>query len=241
MNKEVYKAIDLFAGIGGIRMGFDQAFGKQIQTVFVSEFDEPACKTYRANFNDPFEITGDITKVTPGEVPDFDICLAGFPCQAFSLAGQRKGFDDDYKGMARGTLFFDILRICTERQSKPRVIFCENVKGLPIHDKGRTLKTILGALEEAGYTPFCKILNSKDFGVPQNRERIYIVSFRNDIAPDKFEFPTHAGRKATIADILEEAPISPKYYLSDVYVETLRRQVQVRLIARGHCNTERIV
>lgn len=94
----VYKAIDLFAGIGGIRMGFDQAFGDDIETVFASEFDEPACKTYRANFNDAFEIAGDITNINALEVPDFDICLAGFPCQAFSLAGRRKGFEDDYKG-----------------------------------------------------------------------------------------------------------------------------------------------
>ena len=219
----VYKAIDLFAGIGGIRMGFDQAFDDDIETVFASEFDEPACKTYRANFNDAVEIAGDITKIDASEVPDFDICLAGFPCQAFSLAGRRKGFEDDYKGRARGTLFFDTLRICTDRLNKPKVIFCENVKGLPIHDKGRTFKTILGALEEDGYVPFYKVLNSKNFGVPQNRERIYIVAFRKDIAPREFIFPTHAGRKKVIRDIMEEAPISPKYYLSDTYMETLRR------------------
>lgn len=223
MSDAKYKAIDLFAGIGGIRMGFDQAFGKSIETVFASEFDEPACKTYRANFDDPFEIAGDITQIDASEVPDFDICLAGFPCQAFSLAGKRKGFDDDYKGRARGTLFFDTLRICTDRANKPKVIFCENVKGLPMHDKGRTLKTILGALKEDGYVPFYKVLNSKNFGVPQNRERIYIVAFREDVAPEEFEFPTHAGRKKTIRDIMEDAPISPKYYLSDTYMETLRR------------------
>ncbi|MDE8702101.1 DNA (cytosine-5-)-methyltransferase [Adlercreutzia equolifaciens] len=218
-----YKAIDLFAGIGGIRMGFDRAFGDSVETVFVSELDEPACKTYRANFDDPFDIAGDITKIDASEVPDFDICLAGFPCQAFSLAGRRKGFDDDYRGRARGTLFFDTLRICADRENKPKVIFCENVKGLPIHDKGRTLKTILGALREDGYIPFYEVLNSKNFGVPQNRERIYIVAFREDIAPESFSFPTHAGKEKVIADILEDAPISPKYYLSDVYLETLRR------------------
>lgn len=219
-----YKAIDLFAGIGGIRMGFDQAFGKKnIETVFVSEFDEAACKTYRANYEDSFEIAGDITVIDAADVPDFDICLAGFPCQAFSLAGQRKGFEDDFKGRARGTLFFDTLRICTERKNKPRVIFCENVKGLPIHDKGRTLKVILGALEEAGYTPFWQVLNSKNFGVPQNRERIYIVAFRNDIAPESFDFPESAGRPKTIRDILEDAPIGSRYYLSEQYMETLRR------------------
>lgn len=204
-------------------MGFDQAFGDSIETVFVSEFDEPACKTYRANYDDPFEIAGDITKIEAQDVPDFDICLAGFPCQAFSIAGAKKGFDDDYRGRARGTLFFDTLRICTDRASKPKVIFCENVKGLPMHDKGRTLQVILGALREAGYVPFYRILNSKNFGVPQNRERIYIVAFREDIAPDSFDFPTHIGRKKTIRDILDEAPVSPKYYLSDTYMETLRR------------------
>lgn len=204
-------------------MGFDQAFGKKIETVFVSEFDEPAQKTYRANFDDPFDISGDITQIEASQVPDFDICLAGFPCQAFSLAGKRKGFDDDYKGRARGTLFFDMLRICTDRDNKPKVIFCENVKGLPIHDRGRTFETILGALREEGYIPFYKVLNSKNFGVPQNRERIYIVAFREDIAPETFDFPTHAGKKKTIEDILDDAPISPKYYLSDVYMETLRR------------------
>lgn len=223
MSDTTYKAIDLFAGIGGIRMGFDQAFGKKIETVFVSEFDEPAQKTYRANFDDPFDISGDITQIEASQVPDFDICLAGFPCQAFSLAGKRKGFDDDYKGRARGTLFFDMLRICTDRDNKPKVIFCENVKGLPIHDRGRTFETILGALREEGYVPFYKVLNSKNFGVPQNRERIYIVAFREDIAPETFDFPTHVGKKKTIEDILDDAPISPKYYLSDVYMETLRR------------------
>lgn len=223
MGQAKYKVIDLFAGIGGIRMGFDQAFGKEMETVFVSEFDESACKTYRANFHDPFEITGDITQIGSSEVPDFDICLAGFPCQAFSLAGRRKGFDDNYKGLARGTLFFDMLRICADRKNKPKVIFCENVKGLSIHDKGRTLEIILGALREEGYAPFCKVLNSKDFGVPQNRERIYIVAFREDIAPEEFEFPVRAGDKKAIRDIMEPAPISSKYYLSDTYMQTLRR------------------
>lgn len=223
MPKNVYRAIDLFAGIGGIRMGFDLAFGKRIQTVFISEFDESARKTYKANFDDSFEIAGDITNISSNKVPDFDICLAGFPCQAFSLAGNRKGFKDDYKGLSRGTLFFDMLRICTDRKNRPKVIFCENVKGLPIHDRGRTFQTILGALREEGYVPFYKVLNSKDFGVPQNRERIYIVAFREDIAPDSFEFPTHAGKKKTLGDVLEDAPISSKYYLSDVYLETLRR------------------
>lgn len=219
------KSIDLFAGIGGIRLGFDLAFGEEIETVFVSEWDEHAQKTYKSNFGND-EIAGDITKISEEDVPPFDICLAGFPCQAFSLAGQRKGFDDDYKGMARGTLFFDVARICEKH--KPKVIFCENVKGLTIHDGGRTLDIIKGTLEKIeyngrGYTVHEKVLNSKDFGVPQNRERIYLVAFRSDIDSSQFRFPEPIDSSKRIRDIIEEKPVSAKYYLSDVYVETLRR------------------
>ena len=192
----MYKSIDLFAGIGGIRLGFEQAFGDDIETVFVSEFDDNAVKTYRANFSEPAQIAGDITKIPEAAVPEFDICLAGFPCQAFSLAGKRQGFDDDYKGMARGTLFFDLARICEAR--RPKVIFCENVKGLPIHKKGKTFAVIVGTLEQMGYKVFHRILNSRDFGVPQNRERIYIVAFREDVAPEEFEFPEGAGSPCVI-------------------------------------------
>ena len=225
------KSIDLFAGIGGIRLGFDRAFGDSIKTVFVSEWDEYAQKTYKANFHDDFEIAGDITKIAVDDIPDFDICLAGFPCQAFSLAGQRKGFKDDYKGMARGTLFFDVARICEKK--RPKVIFCENVKGLTIHDKGRTFEIITETLKQIGYKPFEQILNSRDFGVPQNRERIYIVAFRNDIAPEEFIFPTPVDSSKRIKDIIEEKPVAAKYYLSDVYMETLKRH-KARHEAKGH-------
>ncbi len=224
------KSIDLFAGIGGIRLGFEQAFGEELKTVFVSEWDEYAQKTYKANFDDDFEIAGDITKISEDDIPDFDICLAGFPCQAFSLAGQRKGFADDYKGMSRGTLFFDVARICEKK--KPKVIFCENVKGLTIHDKGRTFDIIKNTLREIGYTPFEHILNSKDFEVPQNRERIYIVAFRNDIAPQKFIFPTPTDSSKRIRDILE-GPVPAKYYLSECYMQTLRDH-KARHAAKGH-------
>ena len=226
-----YKSIDLFAGIGGIRLGFDQAFDNSIETVFVSEWDEFAQKTYKANFHDDLEIAGDITKIDEKNIPDFDICLAGFPCQAFSLAGQRKGFADDYKGMSRGTLFFDVARICSEH--KPKVIFCENVKGLTIHDKGRTFKIIVNTLREIGYTVFYKVLNSKDFGVPQNRERIYIVAFRNDIAPGEFIFPASTDDTKRIKDILEEKSVSARYYLSDCYLETLKKH-KARHEAKGN-------
>ena len=216
------RSIDLFAGIGGIRLGFDRAFGDNIVTVFVSEWDQHAQKTYKANFKDSFEIFGDITTAKEDkDVPPFDICLAGFPCQAFSLAGQRKGFEDDYKGLCRGTLFLDVARICEYHQ--PKVIFCENVKGLVIHDKGRTFKIICETFEAIGYKVFYKVLNSKDFGVPQNRERIYLVAFRNDIAPETFEFPETVDDTKCLWDIKEENPVPAKYYLSDVYLDTLRK------------------
>ena len=226
-----YKSIDLFAGIGGIRMGFDQAFNEDIETVFASEWDEHAVKTYTANFRDEFEVQGDITKINEKDIPQFDICLAGFPCQAFSMAGKHGGFNDNYKGLCRGTLFLDVARIC--EYHKPKVIFCENVKGLTIHDKGKTFKVITKTFEDLGYKVFHQILNSKDFGVPQNRERIYIVAFRNDIAPDNFTFPEGNDSTKTIRDILDNAPIPSKYYLSDVYVETLKRH-KARHEAKGN-------
>lgn len=225
------KSIDLFAGIGGIRLGFEQAFGADLSTVFVSEWDESAQRTYKANFADSFGIAGDITKIAENEVPQFDICLAGFPCQAFSLAGQRKGFDDNYKGACRGTLFMDVARIC--EYHKPKVIFCENVKGLTMHDKGRTFKIICKTFEDLGYKVFHQILNSKDFGVPQNRERIYIVAFRQDIAPKDFIFPDPTDSTKRIFNILENAPVRSRYYLSDVYMQTLIRHRE-RHEAMGH-------
>ena len=231
MKKRTLKSIDLFAGIGGIRLGFENAFGEGIETVFVSEWDKYAQKTYSENFKDDFSIAGDITQIDAKDIPDFDICLAGFPCQAFSLAGARKGFDDDYKGMCRGTLFLDVVRICEEH--KPKVIFCENVKGLVIHDKGRTFKIITKTFEDLGYTVFYKVLNSKDYGVPQNRERIYIVAFRNDIHSDNFTFPEPTDTNKVLADIIEEHEVSVKYYLSTVYLDTLRKH-KARHAAKGN-------
>ena len=230
-KSKIYNAIDLFAGIGGIRLGFEKAFGKNISTVFVSEWDKYAQQTYRANFNDDFEIAGDITKISEKDLPAFDICLAGFPCQAFSLAGKKQGFKDNYKGVCRGTLFLDVARICEEK--KPSVIFCENVKGLTIHDKGNTFKIIKSTFESLGYKVFEKVLNSKDFGVPQHRERIYIVCFRKDIAPKDFIFPKPYKKSTCIHDIMEKSPIPSKYYLSDVYLEALKRH-KAKHEAAGH-------
>lgn len=225
------KCIDLFAGIGGIRLGFENAFSNQTETVFVSEWDKFAQLTYKANFNSPEEINGDITKIDEKQIPEFDICLAGFPCQAFSLAGQRQGFEDNYKGICRGTLFLDVARICEFH--KPKVIFCENVKGLTIHDKGKTFKIIKKTFEDLGYKVFSQILNSKDFGVPQNRERIYLVCFRNDIAPEVFNFPEPLKKKICIKDILEENEVSVKYYLSTAYWDTLLKH-KARHAAKGN-------
>lgn len=222
----MYKAIDLFAGIGGIRLGFDQAFQNEIKTVFVSEWDDKAVETYRANFNSNVNIVGDITTVDEKNIPEHDILLAGFPCQAFSLAGRKKGFED-----ARGTLFFDVVRIV--KYHKPKVVFCENVKNLVNHDRGRTFKIIKNILEELGYRVFYKVLNSKDFGVPQNRERIYIVAFRTDIAPLSFSFPDSSGTSTFIKDIIEEHEVSSKYYLSTTYLESLRRHKE-RHMSKGN-------
>jgi len=173
-------------------------------------------KTYEANFGEvPF---GDITKEeTKKFIPDeFDVLCAGFPCQAFSIAGKRGGFED-----TRGTLFFDVAEIIKRKQ--PKAVFLENVKGLTNHDKGRTLKTILNVLrEDLGYfVPNPQIINAKDFGVPQNRERIFIVGFRGDLGIDSFEYPKPTKQSVTFEDIKEKNPVSVKYYLSDTYLKTL--------------------
>lgn len=230
--KRIWRGIDLFAGIGGIRLGFEQAFGRRaFRTVLSCEWDAAAQATYRANFYDERPIAGDITKLPAEEVPSFDICLAGFPCQAFSLAGKRMGFDDDYRGMSRGTLFFDVARICEFH--RPLVIFCENVKGLVIHDHGRTFEVIKGRLRQMGYRVHSKVLNSKDFGVPQNRERIYIVAFREDVDDSGFRFPEPQGKYVSLRAILEEKPVSVKYYLSTRYLHTLKEH-RARHEAAGH-------
>ena len=232
MDTNALRAIDLFAGIGGIRLGFEEAFGKEnLKTELVCELDAAARTTYKTNFGHDYQVAKDITKLPAEEVPPFDICLAGFPCQAFSLAGKRMGFDDDYKGMSRGTLFFEVARICEHHH--PKVIFCENVKGLVIHDHGRTFKVIKGRLEQLGYHVHAQVLNSKDFGVPQNRERVYIVAFREDIDDSAFRFPTPCDKKVTLQDILEKDPVSVKYYLSTQYLATLRAH-RARHEAAGH-------
>jgi len=209
--------IDLFAGIGGFRIAMQNLGG---DCVFSSEINNYAKKTYDANFGEvPF---GDITKIDENDVPEHDVLCAGFPCQAFSIAGKRKGFKDE----TRGTLFFDIARIIEAK--KPKAFFLENVKGLKNHDKGRTLKTILKVLREDldYFVPEPKIMNAKDFGVPQNRERIFIIGFRKDLNITKFEYPKPLKRKVKFADVKEKDTVSVKYYLSTVYQNTLKKHKQ---------------
>lgn len=208
--------IDLFAGIGGFRMAMQNLGG---QCVFSSEWDAQAQKTYFANYGEvPF---GDITSEnTKRFIPnDFDILCAGFPCQAFSLAGKRLGFEE-----TRGTLFFDVAEIL--RRKQPKAFFLENVKGLVCHDKGKTFKTILNTLDEIGYVvPKPEIVNAMYFGVPQHRERIYIVGFRKDlgIKPEDFTYPEQKEVTKHFIDIREKNPVASKYYLSTTYIDTLIR------------------
>ena len=208
-----FKFIDLFAGVGGFRLALQNLGGK---CVFTSEWDKEAQKTYKANFGEvPF---GDITKEdTKKYVPDeFDVLCAGFPCQAFSIAGKRGGFED-----TRGTLFFDVAEII--KRKKPKAIFLENVKGLRNHNGGRTLETILNVLRNDlnYYVPEPQIMNAKDFGVPQHRERIYIVGFRKDLVISQFEYPKPIDKKVTFSSVKESNTVPTKYYLSTQYVQTL--------------------
>ena len=205
--------IDLFAGIGGFRMAMQNLGGR---CVFSSEWDEQAQKTYLLNYGEvPF---GDITKeTTKSFIPDnFDILCAGFPCQAFSLAGKRLGFEE-----TRGTLFFDVAEIL--KRKRPKAFFLENVKGLLIHAKGKTIQTILKVLREDldYYVPDPQIINAMNFGVPQHRERVYIVGFRKDQNVSDFTYPEPTDTTKTFGDIKEQETVSAKYYLSTQYQKTL--------------------
>lgn len=220
--KEVHVAeftfIDLFAGIGGIRIPFQELGGK---CVFASEWDKFSQKTYHVNFGDM--PNGDITKITNDEIPDFDILLGGFPCQPFSQAGLKKGFSD-----TRGTLFFEIERIIKDK--RPKAFLLENVKQLRGHDKGRTLKIILEHLDALDYQVTYDVLRAADFGIPQNRERIYIVGFdrRYYGLDDKyiFPFPKPTHQKTRLGDILEDN-VDEKYTISQkLYEGHIRRKAE---------------
>lgn len=242
MGKEEFRFIDLFAGIGGFHLAMHSLGGK---CVFASEWDKFARITYEENFKkispELFEsgnFNWDINDADPKKMPDFDVLCAGFPCQPFSHAGLKKGFED-----IRGTLFFNIAKIIDTKRKKgnaPKVLLLENVKGLRGHDKGRTLKTIVEVLYDLGYNVDSKILNSKYFGVPQNRERLFIVAWlKNEKAPIEFKFPVgldsnnrsifddkalqQKSKKVKVADILI-TKVEDKYTISDrLYAGHMRR------------------
>lgn len=192
--------IDLFAGIGGIRLGFESVGGK---CVFASEIDADACKTYAANFGDCPH--GDIRKISAEQIPDFDILLGGFPCQAFSIIGKKSGFDDE----TSGTLFFEIERILTAK--RPPAFMLENVRNLTAHDCGKTFRVIIEHLTRLGYHVYYKVLNALDYGLPQKRERIIIVGFLQAV---NFNFPKPLAQRKTLADILEEN-VARRYYVNE--------------------------
>jgi DNA (cytosine-5)-methyltransferase 1 len=220
MAARKYSTIDLFAGIGGIRLGFER---NGFETVFANDFD-PYCKaTYDLNFDGARLTVGDIAAIPSSKIPDFDILLGGFPCQPFSIAGYRKGFLDT----GRGDLFFEIIRII--RDKKPKAVFLENVKNLRSHDNGRTFAIITTALEDLGYHVKHAVLNSMQYGgVPQNRERIYIVGFRSKKHYDAFEFPQPAQLNIEVADILEKRVDKKYYYDKSPLFSTLKGLVRAR-------------
>lgn len=218
------KIIDLFAGIGGIRRGFENASKDKIECVFTSEWDKYAAHTYQTNYpND--KVNGDITEIDEINIPDHDILLAGFPCQPFSQAGLKKGFND-----TRGTLFFDIERIV--RAKKPKAILLENVKRLRTHDNGNTLRVILETLKDVGYKNLhTKVLRARDFGLPQNRERIFIIGFLDDSV--SFQFPSPLDVPTRVGDILESS-VPEKYTISDkLWAGHQRRKRENKLKGKG--------
>ena len=219
MNK--YRAIDLFAGIGGLRLGFEQAFEEDIEFVFASEIFEPARLVYETNFGE--SPAGDITTIDPTSVPDHDILLAGWPCQSFSIAGRKKGFRDP-----RGNLFFAISNILEAK--RPYAFLLENVWHLKRHDKGRTFKKITKILEdELNYCVYTKVLNAKHFGVPQNRPRIFLAGFKEPIS---FDFPPRSTEIPKIKDFLEQ-DVDVKYYISQTYLDGLKKH-RKRHEEKGH-------
>ena len=198
-----------FAGVGGIDLGFEMT--EHFKTIYANEFDKSASITYETNFETTVDCR-DINIVTNDEIPDFDVMLAGFPCQAFSIAGYRQGFDDE-KG--RGTLFFQLMRII--KVKKPSIIFLENVKNLVSHDNGKTFRIILEALETEGYFVKYSVLNTMDYGnIPQNRERIYIVAFKNHEQYKNFEFPHPVELTTKLCDLIDyNTKVDDKFYYTE--------------------------
>lgn len=195
--------IDLFAGLGGFRLALE-SYGAEC--VYSNEWDKSVQEVYYENFGDMPE--GDITQVDEKSIPNHDILCAGFPCQAFSISGKQRGFED-----SRGTLFFDVARIVKEK--RPKVVFMENVKNFATHDGGKTLEVVKGTMEELGYTFFQKVLNAVDYGVPQKRERIYMICFRNDLHISDFKYPKPLKLTRHVEDFL----LSDETMVEHLYVD----------------------
>lgn len=205
-NSKIFRSLDLFAGIGGIRLGFEKA---GFATILGNDFD-PYCKvTYDINFDKTPLLVADIATIDSNDIPKFDILLGGFPCQPFSIAGYRRGFLDT----GRGDIFFEIVRIL--RDKKPKALFLENVKNLKSHDKGKTFKIISDALADLGYHIKSEVLNSMHYGnVPQNRERIYIVGFKSKKTLDAFHFPEPLNLTKNFKDFIDDS-VPDKYYYNN--------------------------
>ena len=228
------KFIDLFAGIGGFRKGIE-SFG--LKCVYSNEWDQHAQRTYYENFGEYPD--GDITKVDEKNIPQHNIICGGFPCQAFSISGKRKGFED-----TRGTLFFDVARIV--RHHKPEVLFLENVKNFARHDDGNTLRVVENTLKDLGYCVFHKVLNASDYGAPTSRERIYIVCFRNDLGISEFSFPLPINKSVKLIDYLDDFEKTKKHIVQrkdivirdmefqpDMFGNYPQRPIQIGTINKG--------
>ena len=233
INKQYFKNwkfIDLFAGLGGFRLALESLGA---ECVYSSEWDIPVQEVYYNNFGDIPD--GDITKVNEKSIPNHDILCAGFPCQAFSISGKQRGFRDD-----RGTLFFDVARIVKEK--KPKIVFMENVKNFATHDGGKTLEIVKKTMEELGYTFNQRVLNSVDYGVPQKRERIYMVCFRNDIIIKDFTFPKAIKLTKHVEDyLLHDTSLTEPLYVNrpDTYYNGLQdntysnKSIRLGIINKG--------
>ena len=230
MKERKYRVASMFAGVGGICLGFQRA-GAEI--VWANEFDKNACETYRRNFGDYYLVENDIHNINTKDVPEFDILTSGFPCQAFSIAGERKGFKDQ-----RGHLFFETLRFI--RDKRPRAFFIENVKNLVSHDGGKTFRIMYEALADEGYLIKTQVLNSMEYGnVPQNRERIYMVGFLHSEECEDFHFPGPIPLKTSIKDIIQKnIRKDDKYYYSsksqyyNMFKESITKEDRVYQLRR---------
>ena len=214
--KNNFKFIDLFCGLGGFRIALEK---QNCNCVFSSDIDKAVAQVYENNFGE--YPSGDITKIDSKDIPDFDILCGGFPCQSFSIAGKRLGFED-----SRGTMFFEVARILKEK--KPKAFILENVKGITNHDGGKTLKTILDILDDLDYTYVNKVINAKDVGIPQNRERWYCVGIRKDLNiklnPDMI-FPTEQTNFFSYDDIIDVNNIYKEYKISDICENNIQKHI----------------